>query len=221
MLEPPLQHKTIADMLDGLGGVSPQRVHAVPPPGTATEKDLLNLAAHTGLACELIDGVLVEKAMGYYESMLAGLLIRLLGDFVEQHDLGIVLGEGGTLRILPDQVRVPDVCFIGWDRFPERRLPEEPVPAVAPDLAVEILSESNTEAEMRRKLDDYFAGGVRLVWYIDPASKSAEVYTSADLQFVIKGDDTLDGGDVLPGFRVSLGELFRRAGSPRSGPEQV
>ena len=201
----------MADMIDRLGGVPPERICAVPPPGTATERDVLNHESRTDRSCELVDGTLVEKAMGYYESLVAATLIRLLGDFVESQRLGIVLGEAATLRILPDQVRIPDVCFIAWSRFPDRRLPQEPIPAVAPDLAVEILSEGNTVGEMRRKLHDYFDAGVRLVWYIDPASRTAETYTAPDRFRTIAEHGTLDGAAVLPGFRVSLQELFSRA----------
>jgi len=202
---------TMADVMHRLGSVSPERICAVPPPGTATEEDVLAHEARTDRPCELIDGTLVEKTMGYYGSLVAGLLIRLLGDFVESRGLGIVLGEAGTLRILPGQVRIPDVCFIAWDRFPDRRLPREPIPAVAPDLAIEILSEGNTVGEMRRKLRDYFEAGVRLVWYIDPATRTAEAYSAPDQCLALAEQDVLDGGDVLPGFCVSLQELFLRA----------
>lgn len=202
---------TVADMLRHLGGIPPQRIRMYPPPGTATEQDVLDAKARIGRICELIDGVLVEKTMGYYESLLAGILIHLLNGFLETHPLGVVLGEAGTLRILPNQVRIPDVSFIRWERFPNRQLPREPIPAVAPDLAVEVLSDANTEAEMRSKLDDYFRAGVQLVWCIDPRSRTATVHRSADQISVVREDEQLDGGSVLPGFKLLLGDLFRRA----------
>ena len=65
-------------------------------------------------------------------------------------------------------VRIPDVAFTSWERLPGRRVPPEPIPELAPDLAVEVLSQSNTEAEMTRKRGEYFAAGVRLVWLVDP-----------------------------------------------------
>jgi Uma2 family endonuclease len=131
--------------------------------------------------------------------------------FLEKHDLGIVLGEAGTLRILPHQVRIPDICFISWDRFPNRQLPPEPIPDLVPDLAIEVLSKWNTEKEMQRKLHDYFTAGVRLVWYIDPRTRSAKSYT-AESQFVeLTESQSLSGGDVLPGFELPLRELFAKA----------
>jgi Uma2 family endonuclease len=208
---------TFADVLDHLGGIPLSRIRAVPAPGTATEKDVLQAESRTGRICELIDGVLVEKTMGYYESLLAVLLIRLLGEFVESRRLGIVLGEGGTLRVLPGQVRIPDLCFIAWDRFPGGELPREPIPAVAPDLAIEVLSEGNTPGEMRRKLHDYFQAGVRLVWYLDPKTRSMQVYTAPDRGQTIDETGIVDGGEVLPGFQFSLADLFARAENRPTG----
>lgn len=212
---------TVADVLEQLGGVPLHRVRAVPPLGMATEKDVLEAKSRIGRICELVDGVLVEKTMGYYESLVAMLLGRLLGDFVEKHRLGIVLGEGGTLKVLPGQVRIPDVCFIAWERFADRRLPAEPIPAVAPDLAVEVLSAWNTPGEMQRKLRDYFQAGVRRVWYLDPKVRSVQVYTAPDQVAVVDQQGTLDGGDVLPGFRLGLAEFFGRVQTSAPGADKA
>ena len=201
---------TAADLQAQLGGIPPERIHLRPAPGTATKKDVAELDDHYDRLCELIDGTLVEKTMGYVESRLAMFLGHLLHTFLDTHDLGFLLGEAGTLEILPDQVRIPDVCFISWEKFPDRKLPTEPIPALAPDLAVEVLSASNTDAEMQRKLCEYFAAGVRLVWYIVPASRSARAYTAVDAFVDLGENDSLSGGDVLPGFTLSLGELFAK-----------
>ena len=150
--------------------------------------------------------------MGYLESLLSAAIIEALRGFVRPRNLGIVLGEAGTLRILPRQVRIPDVCFIRWDRFQGGRLPQVPIPSIAPDLAVEVLSSGNTEAEMERKLREYFEAGTELVWYVDPASRSVTVYTAADQSMVLDADATLTGGDLLPGFALSLRDLFAETG---------
>ncbi len=199
-------------MRDHLGGVPLERIPLYPPPGTATERDVIEIESRSGRICELVDGVLVEKAMGYYESLLAAEIIYLIKQHLRSRDLGIVLGEAGALKILPHQVRIPDVSFLGWERFAGRQLPVEPIPAVAPDLAVEILSEANTEREMDRKLRDYFAAGVRLVWYVDPKTRTARAYTSPAQCAVVAEDAALSGGEVLPGFEIRLGELFARVG---------
>jgi Uma2 family endonuclease len=204
---------TLADLLTHLGGIPPERIRMFPPPGTATEQDVADADDHGDRLCELIDGVLVEKTMGYIESLIAVKIIQLLAAFVDARDLGIVLGADGTLKILPHQVRIPDICFISWNRFPNRQLPPGPIPDLAPDLAIEVLSESNTEKEMQRKLHDYFAAGVRMVWYIDPRTRSAKSYT-AENEFVdVAEPQSLFGGDVLAGFELSLHELFAKVTS--------
>ncbi len=96
---------TVADLLDQLGGIPPERVMLTPAPGTATEKDVTALDDRGGPLCELVDGTLVKKPMGYYESWLAGRIIILIGSFVEEHKLGIVTGESGFLKLFPGRVR--------------------------------------------------------------------------------------------------------------------
>jgi Uma2 family endonuclease len=206
---------TLADLLERLGHVPPERIRLHPAPGTATEADVLVRPGGEKRLCELVDGVLVDKPMGYYESLLAALLIRFLGRFLDEHDLGIVLGADGTLRLAPGLVRVPDVSFVSWTRFPDRQLPREPIPDLAPDLAVEVLSPSNTEGEVARKLEDYFAAGCRLVWYVHPDQRMIRVYTDAASSRTLREDDILDGGAVLPGFRLAIREWFDRAGPRR------
>jgi Uma2 family endonuclease len=202
---------SIADLQAHLG-VPLERIRLVPPPGTATEEDVLRSDKEGQRPfCELIDGVLVEKTMGYFESRVAVTLSWYLETFAIDRDLGLVFGEAATLRILPRQVRMPDVCFLSWRHFPDRKLPREPMPKIAPDLAVEVLSESNTPSEMLRKLRDYFSAGVSLVWYVDPRTHTARSYSAPDQFVEIDAEGALNGGDVLPGFSLSLRQLFARA----------
>jgi Uma2 family endonuclease len=202
---------TLANLQEHLGRVPIGRILLYPLPGTATEADALRLDDHEDRICELVDGVLVEKVMSSYESFLAMMLGHLLNTFLENSNYGMILGEAGQLRILPTKMRVPDVAFIRWDRFPGGKLPEERVYKVAPDLAVEILSEGNTPQEMEKKLDEYFEAGVRLVWYIDARTRTAAIYTARNQKEAIDESGILDGGEVLPGFQLRLGELFERA----------
>lgn len=216
----PPTYKTLADLVEQIGSVPLSRIPLVPAPGTARDADVLLAWERDKRLYELVDGVLVEKPMGYYESWLATILIKLLGNFLDEHDLGIALGEAGTLRLAPGLVRIPDVSFISWERFPRRRLPKNPMPDLAPDLAVEILSAGNTEPEMARKLREYFASGTRLVWMVDPETRTARVFTSPTSFSVVPEDGELEGGDVLPGFRVSLHGWFERAGSREDRPNE-
>ena len=122
--------------------------------------------------------------------------------------MGIATGPDGYLKLFPGQVRAPDVAFVRRQRLPDGRVPRDPIPALAPSLAIEVLSPSNTRREMQRKLRDYFAAGVELVWYIDPRTQSATVYTGPEQYTEIGPDGVLGGGDILPGFKLSLRRLF-------------
>jgi Uma2 family endonuclease len=210
--------ETLADLLHRLGDVPPERIRLHPAPGTAKEADVLIYPNGEKRLYELVDGVLVEKPIGYYESLVAGVLIQLLRNFLDQHNLGIVLVPDGTLRLAPGLVRLPDISFISWEQFPNRVLPTEPILDAAPDLAVEILSRSNTEAEMDRKLHEYFDAGARLVWYVDPEEPSVRVYTSPTEVRRLTEEDTLDGGGVLPGFQLLIRDWFDRAGRRGAQP---
>lgn len=150
--------------------------------------------------------------MGYSESYLACLLSYFLNGFVVPRKLGIVAGSDGLMRLFPGLIRIPDISFVSWARLAGGRLPRDPIAAFAPDLAVEVLSPSNTRQEMERKLRDYFAAGVQLVWYVDPPSRTLTVYTAPDQSRLLHETDTLDGGSVLPGFTLPLQQLFAEPG---------
>ena len=199
---------TLSELLERIGDVPLCRIRFDPPPGSATVEDVIRLDDHEDRLCELIDGVLVEKAMGFHESLLAVFLGRLLGEYVDRRNLGVVAGEAATLQLFPDLVRIPDVCFVSWDRMPDRKLPAAPVPHLVPNLAVEVLSKSNTKSEMAAKRRDYFSAGVELVWEIDPKTRTVAVYRSAADVATLGSDEVLDAGEVLPGFQLPLRDLF-------------
>lgn len=200
--------QTFADLFKELGGVSPSRVRFRPAPGRATEKDVIRIEATENRLFELVDGVLVEKGMGAREALLASFIAHFFWDFLKDHDLGVALGADGMLRLRPRLVRIPDVTFISWDQIPSGEFPTTPIPSLFPDLAVEVLSDSNSTAEIDRKLTEYFAAGCRLAWIVDPTTNTADVYTSpTDCQH-LRSNQSLDGGNVLPGFKLPLKELF-------------
>jgi Uma2 family endonuclease len=155
--------------------------------------------------------VLVEKAMGSIESVLAMALAREIGNFIEDDDLGVVLGADAMLRLAPGLVRMPDVSYVAWDRIPGGRFPDKPISDLAPDLAVEVLSAGNTKREMDRKVQEYFEAHVRLVWLIDPRARTVDVYTGPTGPRRLRNGQTLDGAPVLPGFELPLRRLFARA----------
>jgi Uma2 family endonuclease len=199
---------TVADLLKRLGNIPASRVRLHPTPGTATVRDIVRVRDREKRLCELVEGVLVEKPMGYEESVIALLLGTVLNNFVLPRQLGIVAGEAGMLRLAAGLVRIPDISFISIDRFPNHKIPKTPMPALAPDLAVEVLSKGNTKAEMARKVREYFEAGTRLVWILDLKTKTVRVHTEPKTSQTLGLTDTLDGGDVLPGFRLDLRGLF-------------
>jgi Uma2 family endonuclease len=199
---------TLEDLLEQLGGIPPSRVLLRPAPGQATEADVIEIQEREDRLCELVDGVLVEKPTGYRESILAVAIGAILRAYVIPRNLGLVSGTDGMMRLFPGLVRIPDVAFASWDRFPNRRVPTEPIPDLAPDLAIEVLSQSNTAAETARKRREYFAAGVRLVWLVDPATRRAMIYRADGTVETLDESQPLDGGDVLPGFALPLRDLF-------------
>lgn len=203
--------ETVAELQDYLGGIPAHRIRMRPFPGQATEDDVLTILAREDRICELVDGILVEKDMGFFESTLAAVLSHFIQQYLDQHDLGLVGGEAGFLRLATRTVRAPDVSFLSWKSMPGGELPASPIPRLAPDLAVEILSQGNTSAEMADKLKEYFKAGTRLVWIVDPQVRTVLVYTSPRKPLLRTEGDTLDGGKVLPGFQLSIKEWFRRA----------
>jgi Uma2 family endonuclease len=201
--------ENLADLVERLGGIPLERIRLKPPPGMATEADVITaMEAPRKRLCELIDGILVEKPMGYSESVLATLLIVQLDAFVRPRNLGLVTAPDGTIRLWAGRVRIPDVAFTSWGKMPGRKRPKAPIPTLSPDLAVEILSESNTRKEMALKRADYFQAGVRLVWEIEPDTRTVDVYTSVEAKTTLTENDTLDGGDVLLGFALPLRTFF-------------
>src|SRR5205807_600560 len=107
-------------------------------------------------------------------------------------------------------VRLPDISFVRYDSLPDEVMPEGAIPAIAPDLAIEVISKSNTAREITIKIGEYFSAGARAVWVLYPKTRTMKIYSSpADAQ---EYDETgfVDGGEVLPGFQLSMSDLFER-----------
>ena len=149
--------------LADLGDVPACRILSSPAPGPATWQEVVGIRETQNRLCELIDGTLVEKAVGWQESLLAGVLLHWLHSYLEISNLGVATGPDGMTRLFGDTVRAPDVSFFAWDRLPNRRIPTEPVPEIVPNFVIEVLSSGNTYAEMSRKRREYFHAGVQLL----------------------------------------------------------
>lgn len=210
---------TLAEMLHRLGDIPLERIRF--PVGRATEEDVIKyMEAANKRLYELIDGVLVEKAMGFWESSIASIVAQHLWNYLDAHDLGIAFTADGPFRVRVGRIRFPDAGFISWDRLPGDDQPRTPILAAVPNLAAEVISKSNTVREMENKLLDYFEAGVQLVWYIYPETQTAIVYTSPTRKKDIGPDGTLDGGKVLPGFSLPLKKLFARTRRRSNGRQR-
>jgi Uma2 family endonuclease len=180
------------------------------------EPDALTLARMDPDAAkfyEVVDGQIVDNSpMGARESILASFLQELLGPFSRSTQLGRVVTE--TLFLLDRSRRLkrrPDVAFVSAKRWSlEREVPDTEAWGVIPDLAVEVISKSNSASAVASKIEEYFQAGVRLVWVIYPATNKIYVYDSPTRVRILELGDELDGGEVIPGFRVPLSTLFGR-----------
>lgn len=168
------------------------------------------LPEEDGYREELVEGRLVREPLPNAEhSWLTMKLSGLILAHVERNRLGLTLAEAGfVLADDPPTVRGPDIAFLATENLPAGGFPRV-FWKVSPDLAVEVVSPSNTRAEIREKVLEYLAAGTRLVWVVEPRRRSVTAYRSRTEVRVLKGADTLSGLDVLPGFRLSLNELFK------------
>jgi Uma2 family endonuclease len=151
--------------------------------------------------------------MGFNESWLTVIILGRLDAYLQSHDIGMLTAPDGVMKILPGLGRAPDVSFISWKSLPGGKPPprSDKVPAIVPELVIEVLGASNRPREMVRKREEYFRAGVNIVWEIDPESRSATVYTGPESPTSVPANGDLDGGGILPGFVLSLRELFDRA----------
>jgi len=181
---------------------------ATPVPQPSLVSPTLEDKAHY----EVVNGQRVETPrMGSYESHLANELAYYINEhFARIGRLGrLVIEVLFRIDVPTDLQRRPDLAYVSYDRWPRRKRPA-PKDAwnVVPDLAVELVSENNSANEIQGKIQDYFRCGVRLVWVVYPIQAQVYVYNSPTRIDVVQRTDTLDGGEVLPGFRLPLDALF-------------
>ncbi|WP_448576561.1 Uma2 family endonuclease [Thermomicrobium sp.] len=153
--------------------------------------------------------------------ILAAIVVRLvllLHQFVTSRRIGLVFGDGlgYILRRNPDTVRIPDVSVVRWERVPATGIPEGFWPG-APDLAVEIVSPHDRAEEVHERVRDYLGAGVRLVWVLWPKSRTVTVYWPDGTARELGPDEKVSGGDVLPGFDMTVSELFAVSPEEASG----
>jgi Uma2 family endonuclease len=160
---------------------------------------------------DLIRGELVSMApAGARHGRIAAFVAYVLLRHLETNPVGMAYGaETGFILVRnPDTVLAPDAAFVRADRLPPDDEQDGFLP-LAPDLAVEVLSPSERAGHLNAKVSEYLTAGVRLLWVIDPARQTVTIYSPVRPAHTLTVADTLDGGDVLPGFSLPVSELFR------------
>jgi Uma2 family endonuclease len=171
---------------------------------------------------EVVNGQIVEQEpMGAYEVWIASVLHASVHSFSRRHKLGRAVSEMlFDLKLAVSRKRRPDVAFVSYDRWPsDRQVPRTEAWEVVPNLAVEIISPTNPADDVVDKVAEYFQAGVEMVWIIFPSQHQVYAYTSpTDVRIIPRGGQ-LSGDPVLPGFVLSLADLFEERETDRTPSE--
>ena len=158
---------------------------------------------------ELVDGVLLEKAMGIEEQLFDSDLHLLLGAFVRDRDLGRTVVEGKFALPKVGNNRIPDLAFVSYASWPKSKgRPKGPFWSLAPDLVVEVISPTDVGNDVMEKMKEYFTAGCKAVWIVWPSLEQIHVYSSPKSVKIYSQTDILEGDPVVTGFRLPLIELF-------------
>jgi Uma2 family endonuclease len=175
-----------------------------------TPEDLLTMP--DGDHYELVDGHLVERNVSYLSSFVGGRIHRLVGNYCEDNNLGWVAPADTGFQCYPDapnKVRRPDATFIRLERMSVEEASEDGYTHIVPDLVVEVLSPNDLAYEIDRKVQEYRRADVRLIWVVNPDTRSVKVYRADGTLIELAEDDEITGEDVIPGFRCPVREFFR------------
>src|SRR5579859_1714580 len=174
-----------------------------------TTRDMANMP-DDGKTYELHNGVLIEvPGSKYRQTRLAAWIIYLLTAFIEEHQLGgAVTAPDGTVELNEYNTRIPDVGYISAARA--ARQDDDSYIHGAPDLAIEVVSESNSGPQMQQRAGEYLGAGARLVWIVNPAKLTVDVYRKGGAREVLDVDGVLGGDDILPALTLPVRRLFEQ-----------
>jgi Uma2 family endonuclease len=175
-----------------------------------TPEDLLRMP--DGNRYELVDGHLVERNVSYLSSFVGGRVYKILSNYCEDNHLGWVAPADTGFQCYPDapnKVRRPGTTFIRLERMSVEEASEEGYTHIVPDLVVEVLSPSDLAYEIDRKVQEYRRAGVRLIWVVNPDTRSVRIYRVDGTLTELEQDGEVTGEDVVPGFRCPVREFFR------------
>ncbi len=170
-----------------------------------TEEEFLRLPSD-GRKYELVNGEVHEVPGGHEHDVIVFRLgAKILG--CPSAERGYVAGSQAGFRMAEGNIRCPDVAFTLKERLKEGK-PSRGFEDIAPDLAVEVVSPSERETDLLAKVGDYFASGSRMVWLLFPEKRVVKVFTAPFEMTTLTENDELTGGDLLPDFKVRVGDLF-------------
>ncbi len=172
-----------------------------------TEKELMSLP-DDGKKYELINGEITMVPAGFEHEIIGARLLIALGKFVFEHNLGVVCGSSMGYWMKSGNLRSPDVSFISKVRLKGRKRPPKGFFKGSPELAVEILSPTDTVENLHGKIVEYFENNTILAWIINPEEQVAMVYHSPRPDKILAGNDMLQGEGVIQGFSFPVAELF-------------
>jgi Uma2 family endonuclease len=183
---------------------------------TATQPPDVTPAEPEGLYEVVGDQIIEKPPMGAFEGGIACLLLEWMGPFARSNGLGqVVLEILFDLRPAVDRERRPDLAFVSAGKWPiERRPPRQNAWAMVPDLAIEVVSPTNPASEVLAKVQEYLRAGCRAVWVIYPVEAEVHRFDAENPSIVrrLGPADALEGGALLPGFRLALADLFADPG---------
>jgi Uma2 family endonuclease len=184
---------------------------AIPARKVWTETQLEALP-DDGFIHEVIEGELVMSPKNNFEhGQICARLLAALVNFNQKEKLGVVLDSSTGYWMQNRNCRAPDISFIPKDRL--RELGFTPTTRRffpgAPDLAVEVMSPSNSRTELNQRLRDFFSSGTQIAWVINPEAQSVEICYALDRRKLVGPGAELDGEQLLPGFRYPIGDLFK------------
>lgn len=191
-----------------LGDVGPERVLLQPPPRQATRKDLVQRLEHGEVRCELIDGTLVDKPSGQIEAVLGSWLIHQLWAYFEANNLGVVCCPSLPIQLRSGLIRIPEVAVVSFKRSSAGRSRNQAVVTRIPAHVIEITHVGCSKREIQKRIGDYLAAGVPIIWIVDPRKRTVSVYSDISSSVTLQENETLEGGEILPGFKMSIREWF-------------
>ena len=195
------------------------------PTETITEKPIENITEkkvwtdaefmalnRDGHRYEIVNGELIDMGnSGAKHGYICSILMILLGGYVRLQKLGAMFDSSTAFKMKSGNKRSPDISFMAKERLQGLEDLPDGFLEGAPDLAVEILSPSNTVEEIHNKIVEYFENGAKLVWVIHPKEQYVLVYRSAQSpDRLLKSTDSLDGEDIVPGFILPIADLFQK-----------